>query len=132
MTRTIEQRRAASAWHNIEQVTTDATYRSFQKKYKSLTRRTPAMIQTNGLAQTLAFLRAKNSDKAPHFGLLAGQLSDWARGQLNLNEEEPNLDSALRNGSSALLRLSTLEVQAYLLWLRRYAEAEIEGEEESE
>ena len=55
--RTLEQRRAASAWANVEDVHTHGT--SYEKEYGQLARSAPADIQTNGLGQTLAFWRAK-------------------------------------------------------------------------
>lgn len=56
---TLEQKRAASAWADIEKVTSE----SEQKKYGTLARKVPAMIQINGLGTTLAFLKAKGKDK---------------------------------------------------------------------
>jgi CRISPR-associated protein Cmr5 len=123
--RTLEQERARNAWENIEAVVKQPDYRG---DYKSLVKRVPALILTNGLLQTLAFLESK--PKKPHFKILAQQLSKWVCRQLNLSQG--NLSERLREGDSALLRLATQESLAYLQWLRRFAEAEIseEGKED--
>jgi hypothetical protein len=56
--RDLDRSRAKEAWDNIQIVKPQKNY---QAKYGSLARKIPTLIQINGLAQTLAFLKAKNT-----------------------------------------------------------------------
>src|SRR2546421_1327641 len=76
----IEQKRGAQAWRYIQQEV-KGKGETLEKEYRSLARGLNAMIQINGLGQTLGFLKAKgkgDSGKA-HF-LLLTHLTDWMRG----------------------------------------------------
>ena len=59
--RDLDRNRASAAWENIGKVDSTNT------EYGSLAREMPTMIQVNGLAQTLAFLKAK---KGKHHSLI--------------------------------------------------------------
>jgi len=110
----ITQQRAAAAWACIEAVegTNDA---GLQKKYGSLVRGLSAMIHTNGLGQTLAFLKAKGGE---HHNTLLQHLSDW------VSQGHDLLQKIMAQGtSSTAYRHLTTETLAYLLWLKRFAEA---------
>lgn len=90
---TLEQKRAAKAWHQVKAVPKDV-----QKDYRSLARKVPAMIRVNGLGQTVAFLLAKEgktadairqynirkpakkNDKLGAHGLLYKHLEEWLIG----------------------------------------------------
>ncbi|MEI7556912.1 type III-B CRISPR module-associated protein Cmr5 [Candidatus Chlorohelix sp.] len=116
--KTLEQERAAKAWDDVKEV-------GQNKEYKGLVKSAPAMIITNGLMQTLAFYEAKDK---PHHRYLDKHISRWVNNSLKLGS--PNLSERLRNGDSNLLRLATNETLAYLQWLRRFAESQIEGDGE--
>ncbi|MCX7840110.1 MAG: type III-B CRISPR module-associated protein Cmr5, partial [Anaerolineae bacterium] len=62
---TIEQERAKSAWEKVAPIVKE----KWASEYRALARSTAADILTNGLGQTLAFLRAKAKDKhePPHW-----------------------------------------------------------------
>ncbi|MEI6046604.1 MAG: type III-B CRISPR module-associated protein Cmr5 [Chloroflexota bacterium] len=121
--RTLEQERARQAWDNVQEVKVRG--QSYEGEYKSLVKGTPALILTNGLIQTLAFLESK---KKPHHLAVVRHLSGWVCQQLKLTPNQ--LGKELREGDSVLLRLATQESLAYLQWLRRFAEATIEKEVE--
>ena len=53
----VEQKRAAEAWSCIQAVSED----KFKKEYRSIVMKLPTLILTNGLGQTLAFLKSKGS-----------------------------------------------------------------------
>ena len=110
---TLEQRRAAKAWGQTELV----DKRDFKKEYGSLVRGLPASIQTDGLGQTLAFLKAKQRSET-----LAAydNLQEWLRAEYAFKND---LMQWLMAQSSDTYRQVTAETQSYLLWLKRFAEA---------
>lgn len=112
-----EQARASRAWDEIEKV------RSRQKEYGTLARKLPALIQTNGLGQTLAFLRSK-PDKS-HFTQLYSQISGWVVERMEASGDL--LEWVIKNDSNRYRR-ATAEALALALWLRRFAEAKNWGE----
>ncbi|MDW8172388.1 MAG: type III-B CRISPR module-associated protein Cmr5 [Anaerolineae bacterium] len=110
---TLQQRRAAHAWEAVEQV----DKKSFKKDYGSLVRSLPAMIQTDGLAHTLAFLNAKGKE---HHKSAYNTVSQWVMSQLG---KSGNLLEALLEFSTNDYRRATSEALAYLHWLKRFVEA---------
>lgn len=121
--RTVEQLRSASAWKDVS-ATKNLVY---AKKYKSLAKNAPADIQTNGLGQSVAFWRAKGKDEHKR---LFEHLSGWLKTQVT--QGELHLWIMADTTSSEAYRRATVEALAYLGWLKRFAEAEISGEEESQ
>lgn len=124
--RTLDQQRAAFAWKKV------SVLGAGLGDYLSLVRQLPAMVQTNGLGQTLAFLLIQNGAKYR----LYEHLQDWlcveapypvylapepAPGQTQ--EQDLRLIRKLTTGDSLKLRHATLEVQALALWLKRFSEA---------
>lgn len=123
---TTEQERAKSAWGNIEKVPV-----SIQKEYGSLARGLPALIQTNGLGQALAFLSAKGkNDPAKHQSVIYKHLSDWVCSRMPQEKKPGNLLEWVITQDSGMYRRATREALAYSLWLRRFAEAKGWGGEE--
>lgn len=123
---TTEQERAKSAWSNIERVPT-----SIQKEYGSLARGLPALIQTNGLGQALAFLCAKGKgEPAKQHSVIYKHLSEWVCSRMLQEEPPSNLLEWIINQDSGMYRRATREALAYALWLRRFAEAKGWGGEE--
>ena len=118
---TLDQQRAAFAWDKVSALSGSKVYRD----YRSLARQLPAMVQTNGLAQTLAFLLTAGEAKKS----LYQHLQQWLCGTAPYPvyptnaDKEINLMRRLTNGDSLTLRHATLEVQALALWLKRFAEA---------
>lgn len=117
---TLQQERAASAWAQIEQV--EGNNDKFKKEYGSLVRSLPAMILSDGLAQTLAFLRAKggNDDETKPHTAVFQHLSVWVCQRLQANED---LLQWVLHRSSTDYRRATSEALAYLHWLKRFVEA---------
>lgn len=123
---TLDQQRAAFAWDKVNALGGGLG------DYLSLVRQLPAMVQTNGLGQTLAFLLIQDGAKYR----LYEHLQDWlcadsphpvylapkpAPGQTQ--GQDLRLIRKLTTGDSLKLRHATLEVQALALWLKRFAEA---------
>jgi CRISPR-associated protein Cmr5 len=119
--RTLEQKRAKGAWQNIAQVKGE----SYQKEYGSLVRRAPADIQINGLGQTLAFWRAKG--KHEH-NTLYKHVSDWVMTRLGKQHQQGLLAWITLEATTDQYRQATAEAMAFLLWLKRFAEAELRGD----
>jgi CRISPR-associated protein Cmr5 len=161
---TKEQERAAYAWQCVENVFEvarrlgekeadelrkkgksadearekgEAKKRSFENDYGSQARGLPALIQTNGPGQTLAYLLAKGKYKDavkkenPHH-LLYSHLSRWIMKEIWQVEDIDNLLVKLTQESSANYRRATSEAMALLVWLRRFAEARLVKEEVSD
>lgn len=124
---TLEQERAKKAWEDVRSVTTCPE--EFKKKYGSLARRVPMLVLTNGLGQTLAYLRSKGKgDQSNEHNVLFRHLSDWTMSQVAPDEKGRDLLDWVRNTSSDMYRRATTEALAYLTWLKRFAEAELPTE----
>lgn len=143
-----EQKRGAQAWKDVQDVqkADSSSEKSLEKEYRSLARGLNAMIQINGLGQTLGFLKAKGKgdSKKAHF-LLLKHLTEWmsnpdhfkaVNGQIMANGSDGLLQWVVDEGtSSADYRRATTECMAFGTWLRRFAEAELkapEGEGEAQ
>lgn len=123
--RTLEQRRAEKAWECIGQVSA-----SQQEEYRTRAKKLPAMLKTNGLGQTLAFLISKGGvDKT-----LYDHLSQWLTDETNsplrwvdsvnqpLTEE---LMVRVQKTTSLVYRQATEEALAFMGWLKRFAAAKL-------
>ncbi len=125
---TLEQKRAKRAWADIQSVVNCPD--DFKKKYGSLARRVPMLVLTNGLGQTLAFLRAKGkNDPSDEHNVLFNHLSAWTMSQVAPNAGNQNLLDWVLQSDSVAYRRATAEALAYLVWLKRFAEAELPTEE---
>ena len=114
--RTIDQKRAQQAWENIVTVKNKDL-----KEYRALVRGAPADIQISGLGQFLAFLRAKGK---PDHCALYEQLREWLAKQ-NYFSGNDLLEWISRTATTEDYRRATAEVMSFLMWLKRFAEAEL-------
>ncbi|KAB2903554.1 MAG: type III-B CRISPR module-associated protein Cmr5 [Anaerolineae bacterium] len=115
---TLQQQRAAHAWQQVE------TVAQSDKEYGPLVRSLPAMIQHDGLAPTLAFLKAKDKNKQnTHHWRAYEQLSDWVKSQISFEANSDDLLECLIKNNSTTYRHATTEALAYLSWLKRFVEA---------
>jgi len=112
---TLQQRRAGHAFKKVE----GATKTKSAKEYGSLVRGLPAMIQTDGIGATLAFLKAKGKEQ--HLSAY-GHLDDWL-GQDDQFGFKADLLEWLLTQPTPVYRQVANEAIAYLLWLKRFAEA---------
>jgi CRISPR-associated protein Cmr5 len=124
--RDLDRSRASAAWNNIQAVKS----LPFQAKYGSLARKMPTLIQVNGLGQTLAFLKAKESNDDRHKRMF-DHLSDWVCGRLpaNTGTTTEHLLKRVLNMDSQTYRFATAEALAFLQWIKRFAEAELGTED---
>jgi CRISPR-associated protein Cmr5 len=126
---TVEQQRAAEAWKRVHD---EVKPKEWAGEYRALVRGAATDILTSGLGQTLAFLRAK--DKGTHSSshwTLYTHLSEWVGRPSAHGGERPFETNQLlewlidpKQGSD-VYRQVTVEVMAYLNWLKRFAEAEL-------
>jgi CRISPR-associated protein Cmr5 len=115
--RDLDRCRAEAAWKAVQEIA------ATDKEYGSLAREMPTLIQVNGLAQTLAFLKAKNKT---HHQNMFKHLSGWVCQQLGL---QSNLLESVLGMDSQLYRRATAESLAFLQWLKRFAEAKLGANE---
>ncbi len=131
--RIIEQKRGERAWRDVNEAKTRLGDK--QKEYRSLARGLNAMIQINGLGQSLAFLRAKGgaeqNGQPPQnaHGLLFRHISSWVGEQMRDYHGPSLLEWIVAPTTSReAYRRATAECLAFGNWLRRFAEAELRGE----
>lgn len=130
---TLEQGRAAFAFECAE----NGAKLDKKKEYKSYVKKMPALIQTNGLGAALAFSFAKGSKSGTiqensAWGVIYAQIEEWLlKDEKHLIDFQKNgLMKALTNAQSPTYRAVTIEILAFLSWVKRFAEALIEGEAE--
>jgi len=136
---TLGQKRARQAWEDINSV----KHQDFKDKYSTVVKKLPMLIITNGLGQTLAFLRAKStpkpgkppSDENKAHKAAYEHLSFWVTEQIYGTRDDKLLERIIGTmqgipGNSQTYRLATAEALAYLAWLKRFAEAELPTEED--
>lgn len=137
--RSLEQDRADAAWDCIQQVKRQnerlPNDKQYGKEFASLARSAPTDIQANGLGQTLAFWRAKGYEKgqpkneganAPY--VVLEHTCVWIRKRLALMDNNV-LEWIVKRATTNEYRRATTEAIAFLVWLKRFAEAELGGDE---
>lgn len=102
---------------------------SSKKEYKPYVKKLPMLIKTNGLASALSFYFANsassgkvNTDKT--YGLIYRQIEKWLKkdNKKLIDFEEDKLAKELLELDSYTYRAVTIEVMAFLTWLRRFAD----------
>ena len=113
---TIEQKRARAAWDEVLAVKADQN--NYQGEYQSLVQGAPADVLTNGLGQTLAFLKAKKGKgKGEHKALLE-HLNQWVCPWMGWEQGDDLLRKLTEPDSgSDVYRRAMAETLAYLVWL---------------
>lgn len=130
---TTEQQRAKNAHEHVESMAGENA--GVRKAYAAQARGLPAMIQQNGLGQTLAFMSAKaggTGDLAAAYRALNGHLGGFVLGRVRPEGSGGELLAWIISQNTAVYRQATNEALAYALWLRRFAEAQGWGREEGQ
>lgn len=126
----LDQRRARHAWEAVAAIkakTSDA--KAFRKEAKKL----PMRIMAAGLGHALAFVKEKG--KAPD---LLTTIGDWVLGKRDHPHsaapwsDGDKLIASIIERDAAYLRRATEETLAYLLWLNRFAAAELPDADDDE
>ena len=87
------------------------------------------MIKTNGLGASSAFAFSKRNGSDQTWALLTSHIEEWLVKKGSLEEAE-SLHEKVVTLPSTEYRALTVEILAFLNWLRRFAEGLIEGEDE--
>ncbi|WP_200250150.1 type III-B CRISPR module-associated protein Cmr5 [Thiococcus pfennigii] len=123
---TVEQQRAKFAWEEVDKVTT-----SLRASYLSTIRSAPAMVINNGLGATLAFQLSKGGAQKVLYEQLERWLCDQNRPALPAQDAahvgDNRLVRRLLAANSARYRRVTDETLEMVKWLKRFAEANIDG-----
>jgi len=105
------------------------------EEFRQWLKKVPAMVKTNGLAETMAFLYAKNGVQRKIYELIGRWATQESVYASYFAPEVPGdqwLGGLLRL-SSSVYRMVTVDVLAYVEWARRFAEGmlgvETQGEE---
>lgn len=100
-----------------------------KKEYRSYTRKVPQMILSNGLGQTLAFVKAK-SEEGNAYDLIYKQLTEYMKSEstsrIKMPHDKTDLVEWVISCNSSDYRYIAQETLAFLNWLKRFAEGMIE------
>lgn len=125
----IEDGRAAFAYKKAEEGR-DKEKGAKPSEYKAYCDKIPMMIKTNGLGNTLAFIK---SNKNKTYKLIYQQISEWFRDNDRKHimdfKNKPDLVYEVIKLDSKKYRMATVETLALFNWLRRFARGLIEGGE---
>ncbi len=130
----LEQGRAAFAYTCAEGAKRDLGKKA--KEYKSYVKKMPMLIKTNGLGSAVAFAFAKGSKdgiakKDNAWGLLYIHLETYLKDKSPsklFTVENNQLAKKMTEIDSFTYRATTIDVLAFLGWLRRFADGLIEGD----
>lgn len=144
--RSLEQERAEFAYKKVLEVKRES--QDVQGKYSSYVRSAPVLILTNGLGQALAFYLSKlealpdvnyksispqsfNKAERKAYAYLYKHIAEWlAEGRKSTSGKDPLRYYMETTGTEAMVL--TDETIALLNWLKRFAEAMLEKEENGE
>lgn len=140
--KSIEQERAKAAYHNVDDVVKanvewddfkkkydiKIEHDKLKKKYKSGVKKLPVSIKTNGLGQTLAFI--KNRDDG--WKIIYRQLTEWLQKKELIKTGNTDLLKEVINPEteSKQYRELTIECISFLKWQRRFADGLMDDVEE--
>ncbi len=129
--RTLEQRRAKFALEKIQQL---SQQQGKAKEAALYIRRLPALTFGNGLGQALAFLLAKAEGKKDNPARYVYDIvSDWIIRERKIYPENgTDLLESMMNNNRDKYMIAQEEAWALLDWLKKFADALLPTEEESE
>src|SRR5690606_15986662 len=127
--RAIANERAAYAFEKVKGFVDAEKSPQKQREYRSYLKKMPAMVQVNGLGETLAFYYAKDGA----YRVIYKQIAEWIKKSMGslIDEKEKSKEfiEILVNMKSPEYRLVTMEVLALLNWMHRFAEGMIDVKE---
>lgn len=128
----IEQGRAKYAFDKVRSVSENGPD-NLKKTYKSAAKKLPVLIKTNGLGQTLAFMKSKGGKKGAKNGHdeLYDQIGNWlqTRDAEKLDPQGELVEQVIQLESPAY-RQVTAETLALLNWIRRFVDGLMKDVEE--
>ncbi len=131
----IEQGRATYAFNAVNEIN-ETGKKKLKESYKSAAKKLPVLIKTNGLGQTLAFVKSKQAkrDKPKNgYDKLYQQIADWLRTDA-ANQLVPKGDLVYEviQLKSPVYRQVTMETLALLNWMRRFVDGLMKNVKEKE
>ena len=130
--KTLEQRRAERAWgfvHERVRVLKEAGNLR-EERVKNAALRLPAMLLTMGLGQTVAFYLSKDKEHQEVLRLLAEHLAQEGFYDSHRGICGETLLQEIKGSTIREYILLSEEALKFATWLKRLAEAELEGGEE--
>lgn len=137
--RTRDQERAAFAFRAVFPLTGKSVDQMRKRNYLTQVEKLGAMIITNGLGQTMAFLLSRKDAGASQ--LLYGHLQEWltrdqapvswASGARAAKNEKSRLIDWIVASDSVALSQATKEALALVAWLKLLAKAYLEGDNDT-
>lgn len=134
--KTIEQGRAKYAFEKVKEISdnTEDGSKKLKENYKSTAKKLPVLIKTNGLGQTLAFLKSKGGKNTINaHDMLYEHIGSWLQTKdikRLVNEDE--LVEQVINLKSQEYRQVTVETLALLNWIRRFVDGLMKDVEDTE
>ncbi len=126
----IEHERAKEAWNCVDYINAEEGDK-FKKEYRSVVMKSPTMIITNGLGQTLAFLKSKgkNDDSKPEEKLYK-DIESWLDKRVHWTARGGLMEKVIALPNDKF-RYATTETLSFLSWMKRFADAVLpkEGDE---
>lgn len=122
----IEQGRAKYAFEAVNGISRNGS-EDLKKKYKSAAKKLPVLIKTNGLGQTLAFIKERNQG----YDKLYDQIGNWLQTEdaKKLVPQGELVERVIRL-QSPVYRQVTVETLALLNWIRRFVDGLMKNVEE--
>ncbi len=112
---TTEQKRAYQAWQSVESIQKED--KKVRGEYGTQARKLAAMIQINGLANTVAFHKSKDNVAQSR---LMEHLEAWLQIMLKTDQ---NLMNYIMETSTENYRRATSEAIVFAGWLKRFVDA---------
>ena len=122
----LDHERASYAYKRVEEIKKQNDEKT-EKKYRSAVRSSGALIQKSGLMQTLAFYLSKKDNK--HYDQLARHILHWKciRGE---GKDSLDIYHKFLELPDEKIIYKTQEAKALMVWLKRFADAMLKGEDE--
>jgi len=127
--RNLEHERAREAWSCVDYVNSEEQP-NFKKEYRSIVMKSPTLIITNGLGQTLAFFKSKGkNDESKPEEKLYKDIEGWLDKCIDWTAKGGLMEKiiALPNDK---FRYATSETLSFLSWMKRFADAVLSKEGE--
>ena len=124
----IEQGRAKYAFEAVNGVSDNGS-NDLKKKYKSAAKKVPVLIKTNGLGQSLAFMKKRNDG----YDKLYEQIGNWLQAEdAKQLVQQGELVEQVIQLKTPDYRQVTVETLALLNWIRRFVDGLMKDVEESD
>ena len=130
----IEQGRATHAYKAVNGVK-----EKYKKKYKTAVKKAPVLVKTNGLGQTLAYIKSKGGKINPKtkkkeengYDIFYDQIGNWlCSDAANQSVTDGELVEKVIELPSHEYRQVTVETLALLNWMRRFVDGLMKDVEE--